>query len=73
MEAWIWLGVSVIAAVCVWLDAHRLGMTYGGPSGRDGGLGAPGWAVVTLIFPIVAVPVYVWRRRRWVAATPDQA
>ena len=65
VEAWIWLGVSVVAAPLVWLDAHRLGMTYGGPSGRDGGLGAPGWAAVTFFFPIIAVPIYVWRRRRW--------
>jgi hypothetical protein len=65
VEAWIWLGVSVLAALLVWLDARRLGMTYGGPTGRDGGLGAPGWAVVTLLFPIFAVPVYLWRRRRW--------
>lgn len=65
VETGIWLGVSVVAALLVWRDAHRLGMTYGGPSGRDGGLGAPGWAAVTFLCPIIAVPVYLWRRRRW--------
>jgi hypothetical protein len=72
VEAWIWLGVSVLAALLVWLDARSLGMTYGGPTGRDGGLGAPGWAVVTLLFPIFVVPVYLWRRRRWLPRTTSE-
>lgn len=67
----IWLGVSVLAAALVWWDAHRLGMTYGGPSGRDGGLGAPGWAALALLLPIVAVPLYLWRRRRWIPVSTD--
>lgn len=65
MEYWIWIAGCAVAAMLVWLDAHRLGMTYGGPSGRDGGLGAPGWAILTLLMPIIAVPVYLWRRRRY--------
>jgi hypothetical protein len=62
---WAWAVISVVAASLVWLDAHRLGMTYGGRDGRDGSLGAPGWGLVTLVLPVLAVPVYLWRRRRW--------
>jgi hypothetical protein len=65
MPAWAWAITSLVAAGLVWLDAHRLGMTYGGPDGRDGSLGGPGWALVTLMVPIPAVPIYIWRRRRW--------
>ena len=56
---------ETIAALVVWWDAHRLGTTYGGPTGRDGSLGAPGWAMLTLFVAPVAVPLYLWRRRRW--------
>jgi hypothetical protein len=61
----LWFAVAVVGAALVWFDAHRLRMAYGGPTGRDGGLGAPGWAALTLLLPVVAVPVYLWRRRRW--------
>lgn len=54
-----------VAAAVVWWDAHRLGITFGGPSGRDGSLGAPGWAMITLLMAPIAVPIYIWRRRRW--------
>lgn len=57
--------VDLIVAVIVWWDAHRLGMTFGGPSGRDGSLGAPGWALLTALIAPLAVPAYLLRRRRW--------
>ena len=56
---------ETVAAAAVWWDAHRLGITYGGPTGRDGSLGAPGWGMLTLFVAPVAVPLYLWRRRRW--------
>lgn len=73
----LWLVVGAGAAVVVGYDAHRLGIRYGGPSGRDGSLGLPGWVALALLMPWVTVPVYVWRRRRWLpaaqagAALPD--
>lgn len=61
-----WLVViQMVVAALVWWDAHRLAMTYGGPTGRDGSLGAPGWALLTLLMGPIVVPVYLWRRRRW--------
>jgi hypothetical protein len=68
---WAWVVVSAGAAGLVWFDAHRLGMTYGGRDGRDGSLGAPGWALVTLVIPVVALPLYLWRRRRWLPGRPS--
>lgn len=63
-----WTAVGVVSAVIVGYDAHRLGLRYGGPSGRDGSLGLPGWVALSLLVPLVAVPVYLWRRRRWLPA-----
>ena len=57
--------IAVVLGAGVWWDAHRLGMTYGGPTGRDGGLGAPGWALLTVLMWPLAVPFYLWRRRRY--------
>jgi hypothetical protein len=70
VSAWAWVGISAFAAGLVWWDAHRLGMTYGGRDGRDGSLGAPGWALVTFVLPVPAVPIYLWRRRRWLPSRP---
>lgn len=70
----IWVAAAyVVAAACVWWDAHRLGMTYGGPGGRDGSLGAPGWVMLTLLMAPIAVPVYLFRRRRWLPPTGGAA
>jgi hypothetical protein len=61
-----WVAAAyLVAAACVWWDAHRLDMTYDGPGGRDGSLGAPGWAMLTLVMAPIAVTVYLFRRRRW--------
>ena len=56
--------IAVLLGAAVWWDAH-LGMTYGGPTGRDGGLGAPGWALLTVLMWPLAVPFYLRRRRRY--------
>jgi len=71
MSTWAWVAFPTTAAGLVWLDAHRLGITYGGRDGRDGSLGASGWALVTLVVPVLAVPVYIWRRRRWLPAAGE--
>jgi len=55
-------------AVAVWWDAHHLGIRYGGPSGRDSSLGAPGWALMTSFCWPIVVPLYLVRRRRWLPA-----
>lgn len=73
MQRWVWLVLSIAAALLVWRDAHRLGMKYGGPTGRDGGLGAPGWAMLTLLMPVFAVPAYLWRRRRYLPHNRSRA
>ena len=57
--------VSTLVALAVWWDAHRLGIRYGGPSGREASLGAPGWAMITLVMMPIALPLYLWRRRRY--------
>jgi hypothetical protein len=59
--------IAIIAACAVFWDAHRRGITYGGPSGDDASLGAPGWAMLTLVVFPLAVPLYLWRRRRYQA------
>lgn len=66
----IWLLVGAVSAVGVGYDAHRLGIRYGGPSGSDGSWGLPGWVALSLLMPLIAVPVYVWRRRRWLPGAP---
>ena len=64
MANWL-VGVEVVTAAVVFLDARRLGIVYGGPSGRDGSLGAAGWGALALLIAPLAVPVYLWRRRRY--------
>jgi hypothetical protein len=60
-----WIAVLEIAAACaVFVDARRRGLTFGGPTGRDGSLGAPGWALLTLVVAPLAVPAYLFRRSR---------
>jgi hypothetical protein len=61
----VWGAVGILAAMFVYLDGRRLGVQYGGPSGDDSSLGRVGWAVMALLFPVIAVPLYVWRRRRY--------
>jgi hypothetical protein len=73
MPTWV-AAAYLVPAACVWWDAHRLGMTYGGPGGpggRDGSLGAPGWALLTALMAPIAVPVYLVRRRRWLPSAPS--
>lgn len=61
----VWGCVGLVAAVCVYMDGRRLGVRYGGPSRADSSLGRVGWAVMAFLFPVIAVPLYVWRRRRY--------
>ena len=61
----VWAVVALIAALCVYADGRRLGVQYGGPTGRDSSMGRVGWAVLTFFVPVVFVPLYLWRRRRY--------
>lgn len=68
---WIWLGSTILTALAVWWDAHvRLGMHYGGPTGRSGALGAPGWVALMLVGWPLALPLYAYRRRQWLDRRP---
>ena len=57
VSAW-WLAVSVLGAAAAMLDAHRRGNS----AGRWHGLTVPGWALLFLALPIVALPLYVHDR-----------
>jgi hypothetical protein len=60
--AWAALADPILATI-VYLDARRLGIRYGEPASQGAGLGAVGWALGTLIAPIVYLPAYLLRRR----------
>jgi len=62
------LMVAAIAAV-IFVDAYRLGIRFGGEARSGSQLGAAGWALGTLVFPVLFVPAYLWRRRRVRAAS----
>lgn len=60
----ILLLANPVLAALVYVDAKRLGMIYGEPSGAAPRLGAAGWALGTLLVPLIYVPAYAIRRHR---------
>ena len=64
----LWATFEVMVAVLVWLDARRLGMQFRGPSGTDNTFGPTLWALGVLLFWVLFLPLYLWRRRRYLPA-----
>jgi hypothetical protein len=62
----LWGLVSLVPALLVCCDAHRIGL-----KGAYSHLGVVGWTVLTVLVPFAAL-FYVWRRREYVRAEPSQ-
>lgn len=61
--------LELLLAVAVYLDARRLGIRGGGPTGMDGHtLGALGWGLLTLCGALAVVVYLAGPRRRAVRA-----
>ena len=58
MVSAVWLAVSVAGAAAAMSDAHRKGNS----AGRWHGLTVPGWGLLFLALPMVALPLYVHDR-----------
>jgi hypothetical protein len=60
------VSASLVVGLLVGWDAHRIGLRYGWPSGRDASLGPVGWALFVAMIPIT-VAVYAVRRHQFLA------
>jgi hypothetical protein len=68
LQGVLYLVGAALVALAIYVDAAAIGMSFGGPTGREGHLGAAGWAIMVAAIP-PSFPIYLVRRVRFVRRT----